>query len=130
VSEQSGQPAQGWYADPNDPSQLRWWDGSAWTEHTHGGAEAAPAAEAAAAPQAATPATQQAPAASTTSASGIVTNPAPGAGATAARPAPGSSPTGEKSTIQRWTSGPNLGLLIVLIIAIILFILVMSGVLV
>jgi Protein of unknown function (DUF2510) len=22
----------GWYADPFDPDQLRWWDGSAWTE--------------------------------------------------------------------------------------------------
>jgi hypothetical protein len=23
----------GWYADPYDPRQLRWWDGTQWTEH-------------------------------------------------------------------------------------------------
>jgi hypothetical protein len=26
-------PPAGWYADPEDPSQQRYWDGSAWTEH-------------------------------------------------------------------------------------------------
>ena len=25
---------QGWYADPNQPAQQRWWDGARWTEHT------------------------------------------------------------------------------------------------
>ena len=25
----------GWYDDPNLPGTLRWWDGTAWTEHTH-----------------------------------------------------------------------------------------------
>lgn len=30
----------GWYPDPGDPSQLRWWDGSAWSEHTYAAAEA------------------------------------------------------------------------------------------
>lgn len=29
-----GQPAPDWYPDPWDPSQLRWWDGHAWTQHT------------------------------------------------------------------------------------------------
>ena len=24
----------GWYPNPADPTQLRWWDGSAWTNHT------------------------------------------------------------------------------------------------
>ena len=24
----------GWHQDPDDPSLLRWWDGSRWTEHT------------------------------------------------------------------------------------------------
>lgn len=26
---------EGWFADPQDASRLRWWDGSRWTEHTH-----------------------------------------------------------------------------------------------
>ncbi|WP_411139566.1 phospholipid scramblase-related protein [Streptomyces sp. x-80] len=31
----------GWYADPQGtPHQLRWWDGSGWTEHTHPGQQA------------------------------------------------------------------------------------------
>ncbi|MDQ0727245.1 G5 domain-containing protein [Microbacterium sp. W4I20] len=25
---------QGWYADPNQPAQQRWWDGTQWTHHT------------------------------------------------------------------------------------------------
>jgi hypothetical protein len=28
------QPAPGWYADPQRPQTLRYWSGSAWTEHT------------------------------------------------------------------------------------------------
>ncbi|PPL19780.1 DUF2510 domain-containing protein [Microterricola pindariensis] len=27
-------PAAGWYADPQDAAQLRWWDGSQWSTHT------------------------------------------------------------------------------------------------
>src|SRR4051812_14649402 len=33
--------AQGsWHPDPNDPSILRWWDGTRWTEHTSPNPEA------------------------------------------------------------------------------------------
>ena len=32
-----GSAAPGWYTDPHDPSQLRWWSGEGWTEHTSGG---------------------------------------------------------------------------------------------
>jgi uncharacterized RDD family membrane protein YckC len=28
-------PQPGWYADPGAAHTLRWWDGAAWTEHTH-----------------------------------------------------------------------------------------------
>ncbi|WP_165808100.1 G5 domain-containing protein [Microbacterium sp. TPD7012] len=28
------QTSQGWYADPNQSAQQRWWDGTQWTEHT------------------------------------------------------------------------------------------------
>ena len=28
-------PAAGWYADPGGSGELRWWDGEAWTPHTH-----------------------------------------------------------------------------------------------
>ncbi|MFG2289762.1 phospholipid scramblase-related protein [Streptomyces sp. NPDC048595] len=46
----------GWYADPQGtPHQLRWWDGSRWTEHTHPGQQAAAPAQA----QAAQPGPQQ-----------------------------------------------------------------------
>lgn len=29
-----GSPTAGWYADPNQAGQQRYWDGSAWTQHT------------------------------------------------------------------------------------------------
>jgi uncharacterized protein YbjQ (UPF0145 family) len=29
--------APGWYADPQDAGQVRWWDGAAWTEHVQPG---------------------------------------------------------------------------------------------
>ena len=30
----NGLPSAGWYADPQDAAQLRWWDGARWSEHT------------------------------------------------------------------------------------------------
>ncbi len=50
-------PAPDWYPNPDDPTQLRYWDGSAWTENRH------PASGAAEQPQVATQ--QQAPAQAT-----------------------------------------------------------------
>ena len=35
-------PPAGWYADPERPDTLRYWDGSQWTEHTHPGLPGAP----------------------------------------------------------------------------------------
>src|SRR4051794_35748671 len=26
-------PGPGWYTDPSDPGQVRWWSGESWTEH-------------------------------------------------------------------------------------------------
>ncbi|WP_432142888.1 phospholipid scramblase-related protein [Streptomyces sp. bgisy084] len=52
----------GWYADPQGtPHQLRWWDGSQWTEHTHPGQPAAAPAQGQA-PQPGPQQAQQAPA--------------------------------------------------------------------
>jgi hypothetical protein len=31
----SAAPPPNWYPDPHDAAQLRWWDGSQWTEHLH-----------------------------------------------------------------------------------------------
>jgi Protein of unknown function (DUF2510) len=36
----AGSAAPGWYTDPQDPNQLRWWSGEGWTEHVSGGAAA------------------------------------------------------------------------------------------
>jgi hypothetical protein len=32
----------GWYPDPEDPAQLRYWDGTAWTDHRHPAEPVAP----------------------------------------------------------------------------------------
>ena len=39
-------PEAGWYTDPEESANLRYWDGSAWTEHTAPGSEPPPAAAA------------------------------------------------------------------------------------
>ena len=43
----------GWYPDPHRQAKLRWWDGTAWTEHVDGatGPAGSPAAQAPQAPQ-------------------------------------------------------------------------------
>lgn len=38
----SEQPA-GWYVDPQDPAQARWYDGATWTEHTQPAGPSVPA---------------------------------------------------------------------------------------
>lgn len=32
----TGGDGSGWYRDPADPQQTRYWDGAAWTEHVSG----------------------------------------------------------------------------------------------
>jgi hypothetical protein len=32
VADEDKTPQQGWYEDPNDPTRLRYWDGSQWTD--------------------------------------------------------------------------------------------------
>jgi uncharacterized protein DUF2510 len=41
---QQGSPPPNWYPDPRGEAELRYWDGSQWTEHTHSAAAAPPAA--------------------------------------------------------------------------------------
>ena len=69
---QPSQPAVGWYPDPADASQIRYWDGASWTTHVLPATPAAPAA----------PAWQTAPA------------PAPVVGSYAPAPAYGYAPYG------------------------------------
>lgn len=60
-----GNPPANWYPDPKGEAELRYWDGSQWTEHTHSAqtaaqpAPAAPPPSAAPAPQAPAPAASQ-----------------------------------------------------------------------
>jgi hypothetical protein len=49
-------PQAGWYPDPSGSPVLRWWDGAAWTDHTHAVPQAAPAPAMAGAPAYAAPA--------------------------------------------------------------------------
>ena len=65
-------PPANWYPDPRGEAELRYWDGSQWTEHTHSGQpQAAPAAPPPAqAPPPAAPAPTGPPAAGTPTAAG------------------------------------------------------------
>ncbi|AEW93218.1 MULTISPECIES: phospholipid scramblase-related protein [Streptomycetaceae] len=67
MSTHSNSPAAGWYADPHGTPDLRWWDGSQWTEHVHAAVpqrqpapQAPPAAQPQPVPQAQAPQAQAA----------------------------------------------------------------------
>lgn len=56
MTQPTGLPPEGWYPNPDNAEQQRWWDGSAWTEHVAVGAPIVPGYEprpAAAPPEAA-----------------------------------------------------------------------------
>ncbi len=153
MSEQAsaGSPAQGWYTDPHDPSRLRWWDGATWTEHVH-----PPADQAAAAPAAGAEAAGGGDAARSGCGGGPAGRRVPNRRGDSAHRAehrqrrspgrnrrhrdqlrprrqrrggtPASSGATEKGAIAKWfSSASNIALLVILVIAIVLFILVMSG---
>jgi uncharacterized RDD family membrane protein YckC len=45
MTQSPGWPPEGWYPNPENPEQQRWWDGQAWTEHVAVGAPMAPGYE-------------------------------------------------------------------------------------
>jgi uncharacterized RDD family membrane protein YckC len=103
------QPAAGWYADPKDPGQRRYWDGSKWTEHTQPQAAAQPAAaQPAAAPQ---PAAQPAPSPQAAPQAGPQAPAAPpvAAGAPGPEGPPGGYVAPAPPMRQAWTGAPLSG---------------------
>jgi hypothetical protein len=80
----------GWFPDPEDPANLRYWDGTAWTEHRHPVQPVAAPAAATPAPAADTPQYAYTPTADVPSAAGAVPayGAAPAYGATPAQNVP------------------------------------------
>lgn len=93
-------PPAGWYADPGGSAELRWWDGEAWTPHTH----ADPSAPSSSAPTSASPATSGSPS-SSTPASGPYSSPGAGPGAGPAADVPWWAQSGDGKPPSWWADG-------------------------
>jgi hypothetical protein len=109
----NGTPA-GWYDDPEQPGQQRYWDGNAWTEHRAPGAGGAPTPPPAAAPAPAPAAPPAAPAPPPPMAPPAAA--AAAAGATAAMAPPPVAAPAKSSHKGLWIALTVIGLFFVLII--------------
>lgn len=90
-----GNPPPNWYPDPKGEAELRYWDGSQWTEHTHSGETAAAPAPSAPPPSTAPPPQSPPPAAATAAPTEAGYQQTPGyQTAGPAGPGPGGAPTG------------------------------------
>jgi hypothetical protein len=113
----NGTPA-GWYDDPEQPGQQRYWDGSAWTEHRAPGAETpAPPPAAPAAPMAPTPPPAAAPTPPPAAAPTTPPPVAPPVGAPTGAPLPPpSAPPATTSRKGLWIALSIIGVIVVLVI--------------
>jgi hypothetical protein len=108
----NGTPA-GWYDDPEQPGQQRYWDGNAWTEHRAPGA-AAPTPPPAAAPVAPAPPPAAAPTPPPTAAPPASPPPTPGAPAFAPIPPPPGAAPARSSPKGLWIALIVIGVVLVL----------------